>query len=59
MHVSQDLLKFGEISQRPGQNMFIAGDNKKFVNSFTPGEYNPVGLIGGLQRTIDYFRNTI
>lgn len=53
MNVSQDLLKFGEISQRLEQNMFIVGDNTKFIDTFAIKGYNPVGLINGLQRTID------
>lgn len=56
MNVSQDLLKFGEISQRPEQNMFIVGDNTKFIDTFAIKEHNLVGLINGLQRTIDSFK---
>lgn len=59
MNVSQDLLKFGKIPLRPGQNMFIAGDNKKFINSFTHKKYNPIGLINGLQKTIDYHKKAV
>lgn len=56
MNVSQNLLKFGEISQRPGQNMLITGDNRKFANSFPMRDYNPIGLKNGLLRIIDYYR---
>ena len=59
MNVSKDLLKFNEIPQRPGQNMFISGDNKKFINSFILKGYEPVGLSSGLQRTIDYHKKTV
>ncbi|MCX6325450.1 MAG: NAD(P)-dependent oxidoreductase [Bacteroidia bacterium] len=59
MNVSQDLLKFGEIPQRPGQNMFISGDNTKFINSFNVKANNPDGLNNGLRRTIGYYKKTI
>jgi nucleoside-diphosphate-sugar epimerase len=58
MNVSRDLLKFGEIPQRPEQNMLIAGDNKKFINSFTLS-HDPIGITKGLQRTIDYHKNNV
>jgi nucleoside-diphosphate-sugar epimerase len=59
MHVSQDLLEFGKIPLRPGQNMFISGDNKKFTDSFTLIGGKSVGLSNGLLRTIDYYKNTV
>lgn len=57
MNVSQSLLKFGEIPQRPGQNKIIAGDNDKFMASFNMKEHNPIGLKEGLLRTINYYKN--
>lgn len=56
MNGSKDLLKFGEIPQRPGQNMLIAGDNRKFIDSFPMTDYYPIGLKNGLLRIIDYYR---
>lgn len=58
MNVSQDLLKFGEISQRTEQNMYIVGDNTKFIDTFSIEGYNQIGLINGLQRTIDFIKKT-
>jgi nucleoside-diphosphate-sugar epimerase len=59
MNDSKDLLKFNEIPQRPGQNMYISGDNKKFINSFILKGYEPVGLRSGLRRTIDYLKKAL
>jgi nucleoside-diphosphate-sugar epimerase len=59
MNLSEDLLEFGEISQRTGQNMYISGDNKKFLHSFEPDQSNFVGFDSGLRRTIEYYQKTI
>jgi nucleoside-diphosphate-sugar epimerase len=56
MNVSSDLLRFGEIHQRPSQNMIIAGVNKKFITSFNLEEDTPIGLTEGLRRTINYYK---
>jgi nucleoside-diphosphate-sugar epimerase len=59
MKVSQSLLRFGEIPQRSGQNMFISGDNSKFMTAFNKGGLNEyVGIDIGLKRTIEYLKKT-
>ena len=57
MNVSSDLLLFDDIQQRAGQNMFIAGDNTKFMTSFNMKGQNKIGLKEGLLRTINYYKN--
>jgi nucleoside-diphosphate-sugar epimerase len=56
MKVSTDFLKFGMLSLRPGQNMFISGDPKKFLASFDISEYKFTGLDKGLQNTVDHYK---
>ncbi len=48
------LLDFGAIPYREGQNMLIAGDNSKFKNNFPV--VNQVGLIQGLINTIKHHK---
>lgn len=58
--VPQSLLKFGEVPQRVGQNMFISGDNKKFITAFRKNcvdEYFSLDI--GLQRTIEYYKKSV
>ena len=59
MNVSEDLLRFDELPQRSDQNMLISGDNKKFITAFIQSGYNVIGLDKGLQRTIDYYKQTV
>jgi nucleoside-diphosphate-sugar epimerase len=59
MNVSKDLLKFGRIPQRPGQKMFISGENKKISDTFGMKGYKPVGLIDGLNESIDCMKKSI
>jgi nucleoside-diphosphate-sugar epimerase len=54
MNVPIKLLRFGEKQQRPGQNMIIIGDNKKFLSSFKVNESRYLSLADGLCRTINY-----
>jgi len=55
MDVSSNLLQFGKIPLRSGQNMLIAGDNSKFLNIFPVNE--EIGLTQGLINTIEYHKN--
>lgn len=55
MDVSSNLLQFGKIPLRSGQNMLIAGDNSKFINIFPVNE--EIGLTQGLINTIEYHKN--
>ena len=54
--VSESLLKFGCIPYRPGQNMFISGDNSKFKKTFCFNEKDLLGLATGLKKTIEYYK---
>ena len=56
LNVSLDLLKFGSIPYRPYQNMFISGDNAKFINCFYYNEDSLIGLTNGLVNTINYHK---
>lgn len=53
--LSPDLLQFGTIPYRKGQNMYIAGDNSKFQKIFNPviGSENTTE---GLLKTIEFYK---
>ncbi len=53
MGVSSELLQFGAIPYRTGQNMLIAGDNSKFRKCFVINDNYQIGLTNGLIKTID------
>ena len=57
--VSQNLLKFGVVPYRIGQNMLIAGDNSKFIKHFPDDRESFFGLNNGLKKTIDYHKNKV
>lgn len=57
--VSQDLLQFGAIPYRSGQNMIIAGDNSKFSEWFYINSETQIGLTKGLIKTIEYYRGRV
>lgn len=58
MGVSPQLLQFGAIPYRPTQNMLIAGDNSKFRKYFSIEDETRIGLINGLKKTIEYYKNS-
>jgi len=53
--LSPDLLQFGALPYRKGQNMYIAGDNSKFQKIFNPvnGLEN---ITKGLLKTIEFYK---
>lgn len=57
MGASDQLLDFGAIPYREGQNMLIAGDNTKFKENFPID--TPIGLTEGLIRTIKYHKKRL
>jgi len=58
MGLSSELLQFGAIPYRPGQNMYIAGDNSKFRKYFSINHETQIGLINGLKKTIEYYKKS-
>ncbi|MDP4276309.1 MAG: NAD(P)-dependent oxidoreductase [Bacteroidota bacterium] len=56
MGVSEQLLQFGALPYRPGQNMLITGDNTKFKEHFNMNETFSEDLSYGLIRTINYYK---
>lgn len=59
MNVSTELLQFGSIPYRQGQNMMIAGDKSKFNQSYAIDNKSLIGLTNGLIRTISYYREKL
>jgi len=55
MGLSPDLLQFGAIPYREGQNMYIAGDNSKFQKIFNP-DNNYEDMTEGLLKTIEFYK---
>ena len=53
---SENLLQFGSIPYRSGQNMLIAGDNSKFRKCFSIKNESTCGLTKGLIKTIEYYK---
>ena len=58
MGASPQLLQFGVLPYRPGQNMLIAGDNTKFRDCFSFNHETHLGLINGLIKTIEYYKKS-
>ncbi len=56
MGLSPDLLQFGAIPYRKGQNMYIAGDNSKFQKIFN-SDNNSENMAEGLLKTIEFYKN--
>ena len=56
MNVSSDLLQFGALPMRSLQNVYISGDNTKFISSFDQIGSKLFGITDGLKRTINYHK---
>ena len=56
MNISPEFLEFGKIRYRENQNMLIAGDNSKFINTFPSDLATSGRLREGLIKSIDYFK---
>lgn len=54
MNVSENLLQFGVIPYRQGQNMMIAGDPSKYRKAFSVEDISPEQFEKGLLKTIQY-----
>lgn len=57
MNVPRQLLQFGFLPYRPGQNMMIDGDNSKIKNNFYINSESFIGITNGLRKTINYYKN--
>ncbi len=53
--LSPDLLQFGTIPYRKGQNMYIASDNSKFQKIFNPANGSE-NITEGLLKTIEFYK---
>ncbi|NQU35133.1 MAG: NAD(P)-dependent oxidoreductase [Bacteroidetes bacterium] len=59
LNVSSDLLQFGAIPYRKGQNMLIAGDSSKFSKIFQTSSEELQGISYGIEKTIKYHKEKL